>query len=260
MSISRNNHLFCYPVAGAVSYSWTAPLNSSIVSGSGTNVIGVTFNASFVSGTFSVTASNGCTVSVVRTLAVTKTPATPGVITGATTALCGLTNVSYSVALVSGASSYNWVVPSGATIASGQGTNSILVNFGITITSGSIGVSSVASCGSSTARTLTLVNCSSARMGMNESGNDLFISDLYPNPCSQTTYNLDLESAYETQIVIEMFDAIGRLVESKIESIYIGKTTIVNNINFYKEGIYFIRITDKTTQQTEFKKLILQGR
>ncbi len=45
--------------------------------------------------------------------------------------VCGLTNTTYSVATVAGATSYNWTVPTGATgmtIVSGQGTTSINVN------------------------------------------------------------------------------------------------------------------------------------
>ena len=39
-------------------------------------------------------------------------------------------NVNYSVDPVAGAITYNWVVPAGASIVSGQGTSSITMNFG----------------------------------------------------------------------------------------------------------------------------------
>jgi PKD repeat protein len=74
-------------------------------------------------------------------------PAIPGAITGTTTLCSGSTGIVYSVNAVSGATSYNWTVPAGATITSGQGTTTITVNFGSN--SGNIGVSSVKSCGSS---------------------------------------------------------------------------------------------------------------
>lgn len=48
-------------------------------------------------------------------------------ITGNTSVLCNSANETYSVVLTSG-STYNWTVPSGATITSGQGTNNITVN------------------------------------------------------------------------------------------------------------------------------------
>jgi hypothetical protein len=59
-------------------------------------------------------------------------PVTPGTITGAVAqgSLVGTTTTAtYSVAAVTGASSYFWTAPTGATIVSGQGTTSVNVNF-----------------------------------------------------------------------------------------------------------------------------------
>jgi len=53
----------------------------------------------------------------------------PYTITGLQTVNANQTGVTYSVANTSG-STYNWTVPAGATITSGQGTNQITVNFG----------------------------------------------------------------------------------------------------------------------------------
>jgi uncharacterized repeat protein (TIGR01451 family) len=59
-------------------------------------------------------------------------PATPSIILGPNNNLCNMQNVVYSVTNVTGLT-YNWMVPSGATIVSGQGTNSIVVNFSSTL-------------------------------------------------------------------------------------------------------------------------------
>jgi len=98
------------------------------------------------------------------TVTVVALPATPGTITG-TAAICvsvGTTNeLTYSVAAVTGASSYQWTVPTGATIVSGQGTDTVSVNFenvsaGITPAL-TIGVQSVNATGClSLAKTLAL--------------------------------------------------------------------------------------------------------
>jgi hypothetical protein len=56
----------------------------------------------------------------------------------------------------SAVSSYDWVAPAGATIVSGQGTNSITVNFSTTFTSGAIRVKALSNCGSRTYRNLAL--------------------------------------------------------------------------------------------------------
>jgi hypothetical protein len=74
-------------------------------------------------------------------------PATPGPITGSTTACASSTVQVYSITPVFGAYFYSWAVPVGSSIVSGQGTTSISVDFGTT--SGTISVSATNSCGTS---------------------------------------------------------------------------------------------------------------
>ncbi len=59
-------------------------------------------------------------------------PAQPGVITGNSAPTQNETGVTYSIAQVAGATSYNWSVPTGASITAGQGTTGILVDWGTT--------------------------------------------------------------------------------------------------------------------------------
>ncbi len=63
-----------------------------------------------------------------------------GPITGPASANAGDNGAGYSIASVSGATTYTWLVPSGASIVSGQGTTSITVNFGCGATSGNVSV------------------------------------------------------------------------------------------------------------------------
>jgi len=77
----------------------------------------------------------------------TQPPPSPGNVSGYT-AVCPLQlGVSYSINPVAGAVSYVWSVPQGASIVSGQGTDSIVVNMGTT--SGNVSVYAVNGCGSS---------------------------------------------------------------------------------------------------------------
>ena len=69
---------------------------------------------------------------------------TPGYISGPACGNQGQAGVIYSIAAVSGATSYAWTVPSGATITSGRLTTSITVNFGTN--SGNVCVSALNSC------------------------------------------------------------------------------------------------------------------
>jgi hypothetical protein len=147
------------PVSGATTYTWTVPSGATIVSGQSTTSITVNFGTT--SGNISVTAGNNCGTSTAQTLAVNlqSAPAQPGAITGNTSPCQNATGITYSISPVSGATTYTWTVPSGATIVSGQGTTSITVNFGTT--SGNISVTAGNSCGTSTAQTLA-VNLQSA--------------------------------------------------------------------------------------------------
>lgn len=77
-------------------------------------------------------------------------PAMPGAIT-ASSSMCPGGSYSASIANVSGATSYTWTVPGGATIQSGQGTNTIYIQPGTT--SGNITVTADNACGTSAAQT-----------------------------------------------------------------------------------------------------------
>lgn len=74
-------------------------------------------------------------------------PAAVSSITGNNTVSSGSTGEAYSVAVISGATSYTWTVPPGASITSGQGSISITVDFGSS--SGDICVVTNNNCGSS---------------------------------------------------------------------------------------------------------------
>lgn len=130
-------------VAGAYLH-WTIPSGWTLQSGQGTAAITVVTGSS--SGNVIVYASNSCGNSQPDTLAVTvdPLPAPAGSITG-NVSLCRNEIVSYSVAGVPGIT-YNWSLPSGWSILSGQGTSSILVNAGNS--SGNITVIPSNACGS----------------------------------------------------------------------------------------------------------------
>ncbi len=97
-------------VAGASSYVWTLP---SGWSGSSTTA-SITASVGTTGGTISVTASNSCGTSSATNygVSVSVPPAQPSSITGNTNVCLGA-NETYSIASVSGATSYVWTLPSG---------------------------------------------------------------------------------------------------------------------------------------------------
>lgn len=147
------------PASGAISYLWSVPVGASIVSGQGTTSISVLFSASFRSGSIRVRSVANCGQSLDRSVSVSRfVPATPAGISGPVDVCSQLDplEVTYSVPPVDLTSTYNWTVPANATIVDGLGTNSISVRFASNFTIGNIQVQSVAACGTSATRSLSV--------------------------------------------------------------------------------------------------------
>ncbi len=145
-------------VTGATGYTWTIPAGASVATGAGTNSITVNYSANAISGNVSVQAQNACGDGQASILAVTVNtlPLAAGAINGLPAVCQGTSGVTFSVAAITGATSYNWTVPAGATIVSGGNTNSIMVNFSLTAASGNISVNGVNTCGTGTPSTLAV--------------------------------------------------------------------------------------------------------
>ena len=142
-------------VANATSYKWSLPSGTVINDGQGTTSITVTFGNT--SGNVSVRSSNACGSSSANTLAVSK-----NLILSAPVPITGNTCISrppgniFSINSVPEASSYMWIVPSGNSISSGQGSTSVTVTFAST-GSGNISVTANDGCTSSPAATLAVI-------------------------------------------------------------------------------------------------------
>ena len=134
-------------------YAWTAPFGATITSGQGTNQITVDFGAT--AGTISVTETASCGVGVAINFVVTfiNAPATSA-ITGTSPVCPNATGLAYSVTNNTG-NTYAWIVPAGATITAGQGTNQLTVDFGAT--AGNVSVTETNICGASTVVNLPIV-------------------------------------------------------------------------------------------------------
>lgn len=152
------------PVLGATSYSWTVPIGWTIISGQGTSEITVITGNIGDDGLIAVTANNSCGNSPPREISVTIAacllPDQPGSITGEIL-VNATTSETYSIAPVSGATSYTWSVPIGWIINSGQGSTSINVTTGIAGQNGSVSVVAENACGASTAQSLAVTIISS---------------------------------------------------------------------------------------------------
>ncbi len=99
----------------------------------------------------SVTYANagGCTATIPTTVAVTVRglPISAGPVVGESKVCTPAEGIAFSTQPIFEATSYEWILPDGATIVSGAGTNQIVVDFAANAQSGSILVRGVNSCG-----------------------------------------------------------------------------------------------------------------
>jgi len=139
---------------------WVDLTNSAPYSGVTTNTLTITISGTGLSGNKYRTkvTSGGCTKNGdYGTLTITTVaPSTPGNITGTTPQCPSNSGQIYTIAAVSGATSYNWAVPSGWSINSGNGTTSIFVTTGLVGNNGNITVTASNGCGTSAAKSFAV--------------------------------------------------------------------------------------------------------
>ena len=128
---------------GMTNYTWTVSSGGTIVSGATTYSIQVQWNTAG-SETVSVNYSNsgGCQAvnPTSENVIVTVLPAAAGSITGDSSVCAGSQGHVYAVDPITGANTYIWSVPTGATIVSGSGTLSITVDYSSSAASGQVSV------------------------------------------------------------------------------------------------------------------------
>jgi hypothetical protein len=140
-------------IVNATVYVWTLPTGASVDSGANTNYILVNFSDTASSGNITVYGNNICgngATSPSFAVTVNALPAAAGTITGPATVCQGSTGNVYTVPVILNATGYTWTLPAGATIVSGNNTNSITVDFSSSAVSGNITVAGTNSCGNGT--------------------------------------------------------------------------------------------------------------
>lgn len=136
------------PDIADATYQWTGPDGFS-----STEQDPVISNASYDNeGDYQLIMSNACGESdpATTTVEIIEAPGAAGSITGNTEVCEGDDNVTYSLDPVADAEEYQWSIPSGASIESGEGTSSISLDFSGAST-GQLQVTPLNDCGSGTA-------------------------------------------------------------------------------------------------------------
>ena len=246
----------------ASSYVVTAP-TGAVVNFTSALTFTVTYPVGFVVNTATsvsnkslvITSVNGVGNSATnKTLTLsTAMPAIASIVGGTTYSSC---NQTFSVVAIPGAVSYTWSVPTGATIVSGHNTNSVVVNYGSLSGSQTIKVIATNGCGLSTAIksvTLTSGNCPVTK----QADTSLVSTEmsLYPNPAREE-FNIELNAASEGQMEMTLFSMNGSMISSRNIQLTEGNNVINENISSLSTGVYFVKLTNTSNNETIVKKLI----
>jgi len=239
------------PLPNAFGYVWTITGSSSsplsIISGQGTTCISVNVPAGYTGGQKVKARATNCKgLGDEKSLDVKKTPGppTPASISGPTAA-CKSTTQTYSCALVSGVTTYLWAVNKNAFIISGQGTNTIVVNFAMSIGSPvEVAVVSYNDCGMSLPRTLNVaVNffCKEAPSVAQTPAQSTSEIKAYPNPAHEkVTVAFNLTN--EERVRIQLMDMMGRILISEEMAAPAGNQEKALDLEGLAKGVYSLVI------------------
>lgn len=221
-----------------VTFNWTVPSGATLLSGQGTNAVSVSYSNSFASGNIVVTGTNTCGSSTTASKTITGKPAIPSTITGPTSACFNGQSINYSCSNSTGATSYTWTIPAGATLVSGQGTNSIVLNFASTVGNVlALKVKASNACGTSTNRTLNITMLSCPRLS-NDEMSDIV---LFPNP-AKDELTMSWFTDADEDLLVTCIDILGQQLMSKnYERSEVTAGIKINTSNF-SNGVYFIRV------------------
>ncbi len=237
-------------------YNWTVPGLANITSGQGTNSITVNFQSVNFQKIITVTATNGCGTSAVRSLTIRSAPEKPGIISGPLSVCANSTGNTYSILPDTSATDYTWTGPTGSLISANgiTSTNNVLtttaysvsVDFGNITSTSSVRVRANNTCGSGAHSNLLLTPCS-PRMEETIIG---FNASVYPNP-TNGLITLVLNPESETKIAITVNDVLGKVVMNENLTLNAGYIEHQMNLQPLNDGLYFL-----TLQSAQGKQVI----
>ncbi|MBC7536834.1 MAG: T9SS type A sorting domain-containing protein, partial [Ferruginibacter sp.] len=256
------------PIAGATSYTWNAPMNSVVTHPNGTGVndysITIQFPAGFNNGVVSVSVTNGCGTSGVRSLSVTRlNPATPSVIDVIQTQVCPSRQYSYTISSVpANSTSLVWTIPTGqGAVLVSQTATSITVSYPATAINGTVSVQSLNNCGSSSTRytAVKLPACAPERTTIagntvqfkgntqpKAPGAEKMTLKVFPNP-SVSDFKMQVITAATEKIDVRILDMQGR----EFKRITVMPYQQISVGSELKAGSYILEVTQGKNRKTE---------
>ncbi|MCX6274501.1 MAG: MBG domain-containing protein [Bacteroidetes bacterium] len=245
-------------VAGATSYTWTVPSGATISGSSTGNSISVNYGNSFTgSGNITVKANNGCGSSALSTLPVSALTLAPGSITGSSSVCKTQTSVSYSVAAVTGATSYTWTISGGAQFVGNATGSAVTVKY-TTATSASATITVKANnlCGSSSIASKSIavnLNCRTIGDEQFEMINDVTV---YPNP-TNGKFSVMFASDGNRRYAFKVLDVVGRTIAEKEVVSVEGENLVTFDLFDVTGGIYFLTV-DANDEKTKTIRIAIE--
>ncbi len=247
------------PVAGATSYVWSAPAGFSIVSGQSTTQVVMAVPAGFTgSPGLWVVSKNACGSTTGFRLALNSVQLIPVAdIAGPSTVTALQAGVQYSAPNEAG-STYNWQVPLGATITSGQGSSSITVTFGSSSGNVSVAVTNACGTGPRTSKPVSIalarpVSAKTVEVTVNNTLKNTF--SISPNPANSNAaiiFNYPLPGV---KYSISISNATGITVYSSVNVTVAGQNRLLLDLSSWRNGLYLVRLlTDKDMQTVRLIK------
>ncbi|MGZ3864709.1 MAG: T9SS type A sorting domain-containing protein [Bacteroidia bacterium] len=191
-------------VTDATGYNWTTPPGSDTAAFPSSTSIAVVYPVGSVSGNISVSASNSCGTSAVKTYAITLNPlpnSAGNTIAGPATVCQGQTPVTYSISAISHASSFLWTDMNGTQTNT---TNTFTTSIASNAVNGQIYVIGSNGCGTGDTVRLPItvnplpINNSSTISGISSIGicptSDSLLFTISPAIANATSYNWTLPS------------------------------------------------------------------
>ncbi|HPS82786.1 MAG TPA: T9SS type A sorting domain-containing protein, partial [Bacteroidales bacterium] len=208
-------------------YTWTLPSGWIQTAGGTSNSITVTTGST--GGSVSVAPYNSCGIGSAQTLTVTSQPA-PTVDLGPDQTICN--DESTTLDAGAGFTSYSWT--GGATTQTLTVDGAVLGvgNHTITVT-----VTNSYTCSASNDIIITVEDCSGIETATLQIGN------VYPNPASESI-NIAF-AAEHNNLVINLFDATGRLVSSQSLKNTTSGNVVVIPVSQLSAGVYSLQLVSE---------------
>jgi hypothetical protein len=238
-------------------FTWAYTGSGISISGP-TDPMTIDFSDSATSGILTVMRTQACgngQISPNYNITVNAAPAAPSIITDTTFVCQGVRQLTYSITAIPNATKYIWAYSGNGTTIT-DSTNSIIINFSSTATSGNLTVQGINTHCNGPVSNNYPINLNTC-IGIKEN-NILQDVNLFPNP-TYGIFNIEIKNANFNNLMISVFDILGKEVYEASTLKGVNSTAPINrgggqiiNINLegLAKGIYYVKLATDVDMKT----------